>query len=762
MNIPEDLYEHLIHSYCPYAVQRLDGAIQYARPDDEDWSSHDERQQTARELRSLAGAIGCVPLRLVCKRWRAIIDKHMAATHQSLFGVRPCAVAATPQLTPVDAADAEARFVGQPPSDAPDSVTGPWNAAELDDGTGTLVYSHAHRAAARRLHACLAWRSAALQRDYPDDTGDDMYFRGSLAWTGFLAAASHLPWRLDAHHIYIDRTMASPDEFADEEWPERYYFDGAGHWGEEMDALLNFARDLLPDSPLCHGLHVIQHLPETEALPAGERSRYDLMGRPTKYVHREGEPRGGALLVDEQAGESLCGRPPGEVLEGACLFSFRADGADSCTPDKWDSRYTEHEYQFGEHLRRRGGRAWRAADLAHGFARCYSNAEVVLDEVRFEHEAVSYARCEHCDPDGDEDAPRARNATAHLIFRLLTDEPGGRGASERTRTRAPWTPPAPESCPRDPWKAYSCMRLVISGTVHGLPCAVPVERLDRDSPLRVEREERVLWKMAELDAALPACPHAADDGGESVTVQDYELRRNKWLSAYSPAELPRVSFAESVLVRDEKELAEPLQDIYASLKTLQPGLTWGCRGEVAWADVRLVHAVLRESNLLVAAKLADKQELVPPRQALRASLRAMGFGEWDDERLTAAIKATNHRSWEKKTPVTFQNPWNIRFLRIPPSWPVVGVEQAARPVRSSFTCECARCRFDAACGRDQEARRIGDLATGERWGDLEDGDYAAKNRAGRACDALRAQLPLYTHAENPRHYDDNRTFLVDR
>ena len=51
MTLPEDLYEHLIHSYCPYAVQRLDGAIQYARPDDEDWSSHEERQETTRARR---------------------------------------------------------------------------------------------------------------------------------------------------------------------------------------------------------------------------------------------------------------------------------------------------------------------------------------------------------------------------------------------------------------------------------------------------------------------------------------------------------------------------------------------------------------------------------------------------------------------------------------------------------------------------------------------------------------------------------------
>ena len=729
MQLPEDLFEHLIHSYCPYDVRRLDGAIQYARPDDEDWSSHEERQETTRALRSLAGVVGCVPLRLVCKRWLGIVDKHLAATHQRLFGVRPCAVAATPRLTSVDAADAEAQLVEHShavrPSDAPDSVTGPWNAAEFDDGTGTLVFSHAHRAAARRLHACLAWRSAALQNAYPDDLIDrDMYFRGSLAWTGFLAAASHLPWRLDAHHIYIDRTKASPDDFADDEWPERYYFDGAGHWGEDMDALLNFARDLLPDSPLCHGLHVIQHLPETEALPAGERTRYDLMGRPTKYVHREGEPRSGALLVDEQAGESCCGRAPGEVLEGACLFSFRADGADSCTPDKWDSRYTEHEYQFGEHLRRRGGRAWRVADLEHTFARCYNNAEVVLDEVRFEHEAVSYALCEQCDPDGDEDAPRARNATAHLIFRLLIDEPGGRGASERARYSG-------IHGPRDPWKAYSCMRLVISGIVHGLACAVPAEVLDRYSPLRVEREESVLWKMAGLEAALPACPHAAVDGGEPVYP-------------------------------DEDELAESLRDIYASLKAMRDDRA--SRFADAWADVRVVRLILSESPAK-ETEHALRAGANFPRQALRASLQAMGFGEWDDERLTAAIKAATGggpmggRPWDVKLR---HWPPNTRFLRMPPSWPCVGVEQAAQPRSSSFSCECARCRFDAACGRDQEARRIGDLALGERWGDLADGDYAAKNRAGRACDALRAQLPMYTHAENPRHSggDDRKKFLV--
>ena len=62
-----------------------------------------------------------------------------------LSSAPPCAVAAAPQLTPVDAADEEARFLGQPPNDAPDSVMGPWHAAEYDSGTGTLVFSHAHR-----------------------------------------------------------------------------------------------------------------------------------------------------------------------------------------------------------------------------------------------------------------------------------------------------------------------------------------------------------------------------------------------------------------------------------------------------------------------------------------------------------------------------------------------------------------------------------------------------------------------------------------
>ena len=154
MNIPEDLYERLIQCHCPYALRRLDGSILYARPDEEDWSAHEERQRTAHELRSLASAVGCVPLRIVCKRWRAIVDKQLAETHQRLFGVRPCAVAAAPRLAPVDAAEKEARWVGQShavrPSDAPDSVTGPWDAAEFDEGTGTLVFSHAHWAAARR------------------------------------------------------------------------------------------------------------------------------------------------------------------------------------------------------------------------------------------------------------------------------------------------------------------------------------------------------------------------------------------------------------------------------------------------------------------------------------------------------------------------------------------------------------------------------------------------------------------------------------
>ena len=240
-----------------------------------------------------------------------------------------------------------------------------------------------------------------------------------------------------------------------------------------------------------------------------------------------------------------------------------------------------------------------------------------------------------------------------------------------------------------------------------------------------------MWKMAGLEAALPACPHAAVDGGEPVYP-------------------------------DEDELAESLRDIYASLKAMRDDRA--SRFADAWADVRVVRLILSESPAK-ETEHALRAGANFPRQALRASLQAMGFGEWDDARLTAAIKAATGggpmggRPWDVKLR---HWPPNTRFLRMPPSWPCVGVEQAAQPRRSSFSCECARCRFDAACGRDQEARRIGDLALGERLGDLADGDYAAKNRAGRACDALRAQLPMYTHAENPRHSggDDRKKFLV--
>ena len=752
MNIPEDLYERLIQCHCPYALRRLDGSILYARPDEEDWSAHEERQRTARELRSLAGAVGCVPLRTMCKRWRAIIDKQLAETHQRLYGVRPCAVAAAPQLAPVDAADEEARFIGRPPNGAPDSVTVPWHAAEYDSGTGTLVFSHAHRAAVRRLHACLAWRSAALQRDYPDYcfVDIDLYSRGCLAWTGFFANASHLPWRLDAHHIFIDRTRSSPDEDPNEDWPnpERFSFDGAtshASWKEEMDALLNFARALLPDSPLCHGLHVIQHLPEDQSLPAGERERYDLMGQPTHYIHREGESRQ-ALVVDEEIQEQdddawYCGQPPEGVLEGACIFSFRADGADSCTPDR---RYgpedgkPEYEQQFGS-LQRRGGRAWRSSDLEHTFARCFGNAEVVLDEVRFGHGSERYARCEHCDPDGDEDAPRARNATAHLIFRLLTDEPGGRGASERARACAPWLPPLPESesSLRNPWEAYGCMRLVISGTVQGLPCVLPAMLSDYVSPLHAAREEAVAWRMYEHDAALPPCPHAVADGAGHVTVRLAELYADTWGSGQ-----PSTFFDATVAARDEEELAEPLRDIHASLTAMNFGLL---------ADARVVRAILWESKIMIAAKLSQR---LTPRQALRASLRAMGFGEWDDERLIAAIDWCKNTS-RRRSVARLRLPADARVL---PTSRSTGAKSRSR--RSATPCECARCRFDAECGRDHEAWRIGDLAYQD---DREYGqNHGAANRAGRACDALRAQLPMYTHAKNPRHYADERKFRVDR
>ena len=70
-----------------------------------------------------------------------------------------------------------------------------------------------------------------------------------------------------------------------------------------------------------------------------------------------------AVLFDTENMEhrmaySCCAGAPSTVVPGACLFSFRADPRDVCTPEHWGECY-DYDREFGT-LNRRGGRAWRS------------------------------------------------------------------------------------------------------------------------------------------------------------------------------------------------------------------------------------------------------------------------------------------------------------------------------------------------------------------------------------------------------------------
>ena len=143
-----------------FTVGRLDGGVKVCGPEHKEWSAHEERKSTARDLRALVGALGFHQLRCVSRRWRETADEHLRSTHERIFGVRPLVVKPVdgrvaredPSYwlrrlvlgTLEDAApwgklpkwaqengDDDAYHFQEPPSD---ELAAPWNAASSSDG----------------------------------------------------------------------------------------------------------------------------------------------------------------------------------------------------------------------------------------------------------------------------------------------------------------------------------------------------------------------------------------------------------------------------------------------------------------------------------------------------------------------------------------------------------------------------------------------------------------------------------------------------
>ncbi|CAH0369580.1 unnamed protein product [Pelagomonas calceolata] len=497
-----------------FTVGRLDGGVKVCGPEFQAWSGHEERQTTARDLRALVSAIGFHQLRCVSRSWRSIADDHLRGTHERIFGVRPL------DILPVDGRVAREpsswlgrlrRLVGraspdgdddeylfsEPPSEA---LTVPWNLARYDAGTGDLDGSAPVLAAVRRARACLAWRTSLTSYARFGCCGHDTRFRESLAWTGFFGNAAGLPWRLDAHHVYIDREAETAFEREGDltrDAPDPPFSFNADH--EHVTALKAFAVALLPTNVQA-------------SASSGETTRVDLVGGPTHFMHKYDEATRSteAVLFDTEVeykdAYACCPEAPSTVVPGACLFSFRADPSDVCTPEQWGEWHNYDDREFGT-LRRRGGRAWRVAGCAAP-GPVMNNADVVLDEVLFEKpDDSAYTACEACfEQDGFDyyaatsTRPAPAGVTVRLVFRVLKHEAGGRLASEISRSRDRYSADTTSSA----WSPY---RLVMSGTVRGLPILTPVREPASEAEELAERERLREWKAAdkELQAQLPPC-----------------------------------------------------------------------------------------------------------------------------------------------------------------------------------------------------------------------------------------------------------------
>ena len=494
-----------------FTVGRLDGGVKVCGPEFQAWSGHEERQTTARDLRALVSAIGFYQLRCVSRSWRTTVDDHLRGTHERIFGVRPLDVKLVDgrvREEPSSWLGRLRRLVGRaspdeddddpwnaPPSDA---LAAPWNAARYDAGTGDLDGSTPVLAAVRRARACLAWRTSLTSFARFGCCGHSTRFIESLAWTGFFGNAAGLPWRLDAHHVYIDREAETKFEREGDDtthWspPDPPFSFDADH--EHVTALKAFAAALLPTNVQA-------------SATSGRTTRVDLVGGPTHFVHEVDEATRSteAVLFDTENMEhrmaySCCAGAPSTVVPGACLFSFRADPRDVCTPEHWGECY-DYDREFGT-LNRRGGRAWRVAGGAAP-GPVMNNADVVLDEVLFEEpDEDLYTACEECYRKEDFDYYRARprpaGATVHLVFRVLKHEAGGRLASEISRSRDIYS--------ENTSSAWSPYRLVMTGTVRGLPLLTPVRGPANEAEDLAQQRRLAEWKAAdnELQAQLPPC-----------------------------------------------------------------------------------------------------------------------------------------------------------------------------------------------------------------------------------------------------------------
>ena len=530
--IPLDVFRGIVaFGMGRFTVGRLDGGMKVCGPEHKEWSAHEERQSTARDLRALVGALGFHRLRCVSRRWRTTADELLRNTHERIFGVRPLVVKPVdgrlaredPSYwlrrlvlgTLEDAApwgelpawkretdpDGDEYLFHEPPSDA---LAVPWNAARYDVGTGDLDASTPVLAAVRRARACLAWRTSLTSFARSGCCGHDTRFRESLAWTGFFGNAAGLPWRLDAHHVYIDREAETKFEWegdatTDFRGPDPPFAFDADH--EHVAALKAFATGLLPTNT-----------PLQESPTSGRTTRVDLVGEPHAFRHyydKETRSTEAVLFDTDLEYEDACAccvGGPSTVVPGACLFSFRADPRDVCTPEHWGESY-DYDREFGT-LHRRGGRAWRVAGCAAPGS-ALNNADIVLEAVHFEEPGDGvYGACEVCYERDDFDfyAPRPTVAgtTVHLEFRVLKHKAGGRLASEISHKR--------DSCRDDLFSSdWSPYRLVMSGTVRGLPILTPVREPANEAE-EVERRLRLReWKAADKDLRTKLPPCEAND-----------------------------------------------------------------------------------------------------------------------------------------------------------------------------------------------------------------------------------------------------------
>ena len=499
MRLPPELYEQVMAFYSPFAIGRLDGGVELMDRSCTEWCTFDERQRTARALRELARGVGSVHLRPVCRSWRSAADENLRATHERLFGVRPATVETVLLELSTRTAAEEGSWNGPFDGGDPKAEEGWWRAVR-EEGTGDLQFSLVHRAATLRLHACLAMRSTLCHASIYRLYSCLEHVRETFAETGFLATAAQLPWVLDAHHIYINRDRITSRDYEEAEERDRDHgrllFDPRC---DEVATLRSFARSLLsgtisrtqPEGPVNRG---------AAASTPGETERLDVFGAPNRFHHRYSEPRGSALLLQEHEDRDymyddycVCCEPPQETLDGACVFSFRPEGHDTCTPPQWGYGF-QGETCCGGDLQRRGGRAWRTADLVT------PDGPVVLDKVYFEHETADYSPCEVCYEARPDDAPyayypSAQNATVHLVFRILQIGPDGRVAAERERERFDSDEhELPSGAPR--------LKLVMTGTVRGLsslpePPKPPFYYYDTDQEFQ--------RKIDSLKADLPPC-----------------------------------------------------------------------------------------------------------------------------------------------------------------------------------------------------------------------------------------------------------------